>query len=108
MKMIKAVVRPEKSNEVLDALSREGFRAVTKYSVLGRGNQRGLRVGDIYYDEIAKSMLLIVVKDEEEDKVIKLILDGAKTGKNGNFGDGKIFVFPVEKAITISSGKTEE
>lgn len=107
MKMIKAVIRPEKANEVLDALNKEGFRAVTKYSILGRGNQRGLRVGDIYYDEIAKSMLMIVVKDEEEEKVTKVILDGAKTGKNGNFGDGKIFVLPVEKAITISSGKEE-
>lgn len=107
MKMIKAIVRPEKSGDVLDALNKEGYRAVTKYSILGRGNQRGLRVGDIYYDEIAKSMLLIVVKDQDESKVTKIILDAAKTEKKGNFGDGKIFVLPVEKSITISSGEVE-
>lgn len=107
MKMIKAVVRPEKASEVMEALSKEGFRAVSKYSIVGRGNQRGLKVGTIYYDEISKSMLFIVVKDEDEDKVIKIISSTAKTDKRGNFGDGKIFVLPVEKAITISSGEEE-
>lgn len=107
MKMIKAVVRPEKSSSVLDELNKSGFRAVTKYSVLGRGNQRGLRVGDIYYDEIAKSMIMIVVNDEDVNLVLKIIEDTARTDKNGNFGDGKIFVLPVEKVITISSGAEE-
>lgn len=107
MKMIKAVVRPEKSSSVLDELNKSGFRAVTKYSVLGRGNQRGLRVGDIYYDEIAKSMIMIVVNDEDVNPVLKIIEDTARTDKNGNFGDGKIFVLPVEKVITISSGAEE-
>lgn len=108
MKMIKAVVRPEKSTVILDALNDAGFRAATNYSVLGRGNQRGLKVGDIYYDEIAKSMIVIVVNAEDVDKVIRIIEENARTVKNGNFGDGKIFVLPVEETITISSGQIEK
>ena len=50
MKMIKAIVRPEKSEDVLDALLAGGFAAATKMSVLGRGKQKGLKVGDTYYD----------------------------------------------------------
>ena len=49
MKMIKAIVRPEKSEDVLDALLAGGFAAATKMSVLGRGKQKGLKVGDTYY-----------------------------------------------------------
>ena len=50
-------------------------------------------------------MLMIVVKDEDKDDVIKIIMKNAKTGTNGAFGDGKIFVSPVEEAYTISSGE---
>ena len=88
MKMIKAIVRPEKAEDVLDALMAQGFAATTKMSVLGRGKQKGLKVGDTYYDEIPKEMLMIVIED-----------------KNGTYGDGKIFVSQVERAVTISSGE---
>lgn len=104
MKMIKSFVRPEKAEEVLDALMDKGFAAVTKASVLGRGKQKGLKVGDTYYDEIPKELIMIVVEDKDVDKVTKIIVDTAKTGKEGRYGDGKIFLTEVEKAITISSG----
>ena len=107
MKMIKAVVRPEKSSEVLDALRNAGFPAATNFSILGRGKQQGLKIGTTHYDEIPKDMILIVVDDPDVDKVSKIITDTAKTGKNGTYGDGKIFVIPVERCITISSGKDE-
>ena len=107
MKMIKAVVRPEKSSEVLDALRNAGFPAATKFSILGRGKQQGLKIGTTHYDEIPKDMILIVIDDPDVDKVSKIITDTAKTGKNGTYGDGKIFVIPVERCITISSGKDE-
>lgn len=107
MKMIKAMVRPEKSEDVLDALSQAGFVAATKMSVLGRGKQKGLKVGDTYYDEIPKEMVMMVVNDEEVDKVVKIIVDSAKVDKNGTYGDGKIFISQVERAVTISSGKDE-
>ena len=107
MKMIKAIVRPEKSEDVLDALLQAGFSAATKMSVLGRGKQKGLKVGDTYYDEIPKEMIMLVVNDSEEDKVVKIIVDSAKVDKNGTYGDGKIFVSEVERAGTISNGKDE-
>ncbi len=104
MKMIKAFVRPEKAEEVLDNLMEKGFSAVTKVSVLGRGKQKGLKVGDTYYDEIPKEMIMIVVEDKDADKVIKIMTDTAKTGKEGRYGDGKIFVTEVERSVTISNG----
>jgi nitrogen regulatory protein PII 1 len=103
MLMIKAIIRPEKVSGVLSELSDAGFPAVTKYDVVGRGKQRGVKVGDIYYDEIPKEMLMLVVRDEDKEDVIKIIMKNAKTSEKGAFGDGKIFVVPVEEAYTISS-----
>jgi len=85
----------------------EGFPAVTKISVFGRGKQRGIKIGDIVYDELPKELLMMVVKDKDKDYVIKTILDAAKTGEKGSFGDGKIFISPVEEVYTVSSGIKE-
>lgn len=104
MVMIRAIIRPEKVGLVLSELCDAGFPAVTKMDVVGRGKQRGVRVGDVFYDEIPKEMLMMVVKDEEKEDVIKIILKNAKTGEKGAFGDGKIFVSPVDEVYTISSG----
>ncbi len=105
MLMIRAIIRPEKIGVVLSELCDAGFPAVTKMDVMGRGKQRGVKVGEVFYDEIPKEMLMMVVKDEEKDDVIKIIVKNAKTGEKGAFGDGKIFVSPVEEAYTISSGE---
>ncbi|MGB8452560.1 MAG: P-II family nitrogen regulator [Anaerocolumna sp.] len=107
MKMIKAIVRPEKAEDVLDALLLNGFAAASKMSILGRGKQKGLKVGDIYYDEIPKVMLMLVIDDEDEEKVVKIIVDAAKADKKGSYGDGKIFISEVDRSVTISSGKDE-
>lgn len=107
MKMIRAIIRPEKVGAVLSELADAGFPAVTKLDVVGRGRQRGVKVGDVHYDEIPKEMLLLVVPDEYKEDVIKIIARTAKTGEKGAFGDGKIFVHTVEEAYTISSGKSE-
>lgn len=107
MLMIKAIIRPEKTNQVLAELNDAGFPAVTKVDVVGRGKQKGVMIGDVLYDEIPKEMLIIVVKDEEKDDVINVITKTAKTGEKGAFGDGKIFVTPVEEVYTISSGTKE-
>lgn len=104
MLMIKAIVRPEKTNLILAELNDAGFPAVTKVDVVGRGKQRGVQVGDVVYDEIPKELLLIVVRDEDKDDVISIIVRLAKTGEKGTFGDGKIFVLPVEEVYTISTG----
>ena len=107
MLMVRAIVRPERVGIVLSELCDAGFPAVTKIDVTGRGKQRGVKVGDVFYDEIPKEMLLIVVKDEEKDDVVKLIMKNAKTGEKGAFGDGKIFINPVNEVYTISSGSNE-
>ena len=107
MLMIRTIVRPEKVYEVMDGLLDAGYPAVTKISVVGRGKQRGLRVGDVVYDEIPKEMLFMVVPDTDKDFVVRAILDNAKSGAEGKFGDGKIFISAVEEVYTISTGEKE-
>lgn len=102
--MIRAIIRPERVGEVLKELMEAGFVAVTKMDVMGRGRQRGLKYGDVFYDEIPKEMLFMVVKDEDKDDVVEIILKKARTGEKGAFGDGKIFINPVNEAYTVSSG----
>jgi nitrogen regulatory protein PII 1 len=107
MLMIRSIVRPTKVDEVLAALMDAGFPAVTKVSVVGRGKQRGIKIGEITYDEIPKELLITVVPDEEKDFVVKTVIRAARTGDKGAYGDGKIFVSPVEEVYTISSGVKE-
>lgn len=107
MIMIRSIVRPEKVDNVLAALMEAGFPGVTKMSVVGRGKQRGIKIGEITYDEIPKELLLTVVKDEAKDFAIRTIVKAARTGDKGAFGDGRIFVTPVIESYTISSGIKE-
>jgi nitrogen regulatory protein PII 1 len=107
MIMIRAIVRPEKVDNILESLMTAGFPAVTKMSVFGRGKQRGIKIGDITYDELPKELLITVVKDKDKDFVLKIIVEAARTGEKGSFGDGKIFVSPVEEVYTVSSGVKE-
>ena len=107
MIMVRAIVRPEKADDVLAALMDNGFPAVTKYSVAGRGKQRGIKIGEVTYDEIPKTMLMSVVDAADKDFVITTIMDAARSGTKGAFGDGKIFVTEVEDVYTISSGVNE-
>jgi nitrogen regulatory protein PII 1 len=88
------------------ALMEAGFPAVTKMSVAGRGKQRGLRIGEVVYDELPKEMLITVVREEDKNFVIDTIIDAARTTGGGAMGDGKIFVSPVEEVYTISAGVT--
>jgi nitrogen regulatory protein PII 1 len=107
MILIRAIVRPEKTIAVLTALKDAGFPAVTKFSVVGRGKQRGIKIGEITYDEIPKEMLMIVVPESDRDYVIKIVMQAARTGEKGAFGDGKIFISQVEDVYTISTGAKE-
>ncbi len=104
MLMVRAIIRPEKVGYVMTELADAGFPAVTKMDVYGRGKQKGIMVGDVHYDEIPKEMLIIFCNDEDKDTLVNIILRTAKTGE-GNYGDGRIFVSPVEEAYTISTGK---
>jgi nitrogen regulatory protein PII 1 len=103
MVMVRAIVRPEKADEVMAALMADGFPSVTRMNVSGRGKQRGIKIGDISYDEIPKELLLMVIKNADKDFVVRKIIEVARSGK-GSFGDGKIFVSPVDEVYTVSSG----
>lgn len=102
MKMVRAIIRPEKESVVASALVKANFPALTKWDVLGRGKQRGIQVGGQLYDELAKSMVLIVVEDDQVETVLHTIQEAASTSYPG---DGKMFVTPVETAYTIRTGK---
>lgn len=107
MIMVRAIIRPEKVNDVLSALMYAGFPAVTKMDVFGRGKQRGMKVGEITYDELPKELLITVVQDSDKDFVIDTIMKSARSGSKGAFGDGKIFVSSVDEVYTVSSGQKE-
>ena len=70
MIMIRAIIRPEKVNDVLAALMVAGFPAVTKMDVSGRGKQRGMKVGEITYDELPKELIFTVVPVTDKDIVV--------------------------------------
>ena len=89
MKMIRAVIRPEAVDKVADTLEAGGFTALTRIEVFGRGKQKGIKVGNVVYDNLPKTMVMMVVNDEMLEPAIKIIEDSARTG---NIGDGKIFV----------------
>ena len=102
MKMIMAVIRPEKLQHVKDALKDIGVNAMTITDVRGRGQQSGLtftnRVGTFVVDELEKTKIELVVEDDQEEDTINAIRAAAATG---HMGDGRIFVMPVEKSIRI-------
>ncbi len=104
MKMIRAIVRPESADDISEVLAEGGFCSLTKIPVFGRGKQKGITVGTTHYDELSKTMLMIVVNDGDVDEVIKLIKYKAYTG---NVGDGKIFVSSVDKSYTVRTGSNE-
>lgn len=104
MKMLKAIIRPEKEKDVLGGLENIGLYGVTKFDVLGRGKQKGIKLGEKLYDELPKLMLLLVVEDKDLDPAIEAITTASQTG---NYGDGKIFVTELEKVYTIRTGKKE-
>lgn len=108
MIMIRAIIRPEKSEAVLAALLEAGFPAVTKMEVYGRGKQRGMRVGEVTYDELPKELLLVVVNDADKDFVLDVIMKSARTSTEGAFGDGKVFVSPVEEVYTVRTGARDD
>ncbi len=102
MKVIRAVIRPEREGRVLKHLEEAGFFAVTKFPVRGRGMQRGIQVGPVAYAELAKTMLLLVVEEADLSTALGAIREGARTG---NPGDGKIFVQEVERVVTVRTGR---
>ena len=110
MKMIIAVVKPEKFSEVKSALTDSGIKGMTVTEVKGFGKQGGhkeiFRGTEYKIDLLNKVKIEICVEDSEAENVINTVLNSAKTGKAGEIGDGKIFVIDVEKSVTIRTGET--
>ncbi|HII77162.1 MAG TPA: P-II family nitrogen regulator [Methanolinea sp.] len=108
MKLIKAIIRPERLEFVKKALEEKGTYGMTVQEVSGRGDQKGIRLqyrgGTMVVDLIPKVQVEVVVKDADADDVIRTIADAARTGK---IGDGRIFVIPVERSIRVRTGDEE-
>ena len=102
MKLLRAIIRPEREREVVRALERAGIFALTKIPVTGRGRQGGATNGALAYAELAKTMILLVLEDERVDRAVTVVAHAAYTG---NPGDGQIFVSPVEKTVRLRTGE---
>jgi nitrogen regulatory protein PII len=109
MKLVTAIIKPFKLDEVREALSGIGVQGITVTEVKGFGRQKGhtetYRGSEYTIDFIPKIKIEVVVPDEMVDHVIDAV---AKTAKTGKFGDGKIFVVPVEEVIRIRTGERNE
>ncbi len=109
MKMVKAIIRPSKIEEVRDALHKVGVQGMTLSEVKGCGRQKGhtelYRGAEYVVDLLPKIMLESAVADELVDKAIEAI---QKTAATGRIGDGKIFVTNIERAVRIRTGDTGE
>jgi nitrogen regulatory protein P-II 2 len=107
MKMVTAVIKPFKLDDVREALSEIGVQGVTVTEVKGFGRQKGhtelYRGAEYVVDFLPKVKIEIATSDELLDQVIEAIAKAAMTGK---IGDGKIFVTPLEQAIRIRTGET--
>jgi nitrogen regulatory protein P-II 2 len=108
MKMVIAVIKPFKLDEVRDALTQIGIHGMTVAEVKGYGRQKGhmeiYRGAEYAVNFLPKVRIEIVVPSERLDAVIEAIGTAAKTGQ---IGDGKIFVTPVEQAVRIRTGETD-
>ncbi|MCD1295880.1 transcriptional regulator [Methanocella sp. CWC-04] len=102
MKMVKAIIRPEKLESVKKALEEKGFNAMSIIEMSGRGEQKGItllyRGKKVEVDILPKIMLEIVIDDKDVDTIISVIRASARTGK---MGDGKIFVLPVDMVARV-------
>ena len=109
MKRIEAVIKPFKLEDVKDALAQAGITGMTVSDVKGYGRQQGhselYRGAEYIVDFLPKIKIDLVVKSDDVEDVIKLIIDAAKTGK---IGDGKIFVSDIQRIIRIRTGEEDE
>jgi nitrogen regulatory protein P-II 1 len=107
MKMIQAVIRPEKLEEVMKALEGKGFVALTVTDVRGRGEQKGItlefRGRKMDVDLLPKVKIEIVLPEGDVESALRAIREAARTG---TIGDGKIFVLPVELVARVRTEET--
>jgi nitrogen regulatory protein PII len=106
MRLVHAIIKPFKLDEVKEALHAIGIQGMTVTEVKGFGRQKGhtelYRGAEYVVDFLPKIKLEIAVSDEMADKVVEAIVSAANTGR---IGDGKIFVLPMEEAVRIRTGE---
>lgn len=106
MKKIEAIVRPEKLEELKDALKKGNVNGITINQVMGCGQQHGwtehYRGNEVLVNFLPKVEVKIILEDEEVEDVVKLIVDTVKTGE---VGDGKIFISDIDECIRIRTGE---
>ncbi|HQY71748.1 MAG: P-II family nitrogen regulator [Gammaproteobacteria bacterium] len=109
MKMVTAIVKPFKLDDVREALSDIGVQGITVSEVKGFGRQKGhtelYRGAEYVVDFLPKVKIEVVVPDGIVEQVIEAVTKAARTGK---IGDGKIFVTPIDQAVRIRTGETGE
>ena len=109
MKMITAIIKPFKLDEVREALSDIGVQGITVTEVKGFGRQKGhtelYRGAEYVVDFLPKVRIDVVVRDDDVDRCIDAIVRAARTGK---IGDGKIFVTAVERVVRIRTGDLDD
>ena len=109
MKLITAIIRPFKLDEVRESLSQAGVSGITVTEVKGFGRQKGhtelYRGAEYVVDFLPKIKIEVVVATDVVDQAVEAIIKAARTGK---IGDGKIFVMPVEQVVRIRTGETNE
>ena len=108
MKLVSAVIKPFKLDDVREALAEVGVQGITVTEVKGFGRQKGhtelYRGAEYVVDFLPKIKLEVAVADEQLDRVVDAIQNAARTGK---IGDGKIFVSPLEQVIRIRTGELD-
>ena len=108
MKMITAVIKPFKLDDVREALSEVGVQGITVTEVKGFGRQKGhtelYRGAEYQVDFLPKVKLEIAVQDDQVERLVEAIVGAAKTGK---IGDGKVFVYDLEHAVRIRTGESD-
>jgi len=106
MLKIEAIVRPERANSIGSALEEVGAGGYYMVNITGKGNQKGVEVltgrgtSSITRSAIPKTLIVTVISDDLKDKVIDVLISGAKTG-SGSIGDGKIFISKMDDAIRV-------
>lgn len=110
MKEIIAIIRPNKGKETKERLSENGFYAYSSMRVFGRGKERGLRyakkvdgkeeIGGMRF--LPKRLFYIMAEDDDAERIVEIIM---KANRTGQYGDGKIFVINIDRAVRIRTGE---
>lgn len=114
MVKIEAIIRPERVGLVVEALERVGCGGFHLLNVTGRGNQKGVEIfvgrgtSSATRSSLPKTLVVTVVEDRDQDKVVDALIEANRSGEQGRIGDGKIFISPVSEVVRVRTGEKNE